>query len=66
MPELTSSKVSTTRGRMALSPRNMIVIGAALLAIGAGYVVLSAGSPSAAAVLLVLGYCVLLPLGIVI
>ena len=51
---------------MPLSPRNMVVIGAALLAIGAGYVVLSAGSPSAAAVLLVLGYCVLLPLGIVI
>ena len=66
MPELTVSKVSTTRGRMPLSPRNMIVIGAALLAIGAGYMVLSAGSPSAAAVLLVLGYCVLLPLGIVI
>jgi hypothetical protein len=66
MPELTTSKVSTTRGRMLLSPRNMIVIGAALIAIGAGYVVLSAGSPSAAAVLLVLGYCVLLPLGIVI
>ncbi len=66
MPELTGSKVPTTRGRMALSPRNMIVIGAALLAIGAGYMVLSAGSPSAAAVLLVLGYCVLLPLGIVI
>jgi len=51
---------------MPLSPRNMIVIGAALLAIGAGYMVLSAGSPSVAAVLLVLGYCVLLPLGIVI
>ena len=66
MPELTGSKVSTTRSRMPLSPRNMIVIGAALLAIGAGYMVLSAGSPSAAAVLLVLGYCVLLPLGIVI
>jgi hypothetical protein len=66
MPELTASKDSTSRGRMPLSPRNLIVIGAALLAIGAGYMVLSAGSPSAAAVLLVLGYCVLLPLGIVI
>jgi hypothetical protein len=30
----------------------------------AGYAVLSAGHPSAAAVLLVLGYCVLFPLGI--
>lgn len=66
MPELTSSKVSTVRGRWPLSPRNLIVISAALLAIVAGYMVLSAGHPSAAAVLLVLGYCVLLPLGIVI
>ena len=66
MPEPTVTKVSTTRGGLPLSPRSMLVIGAALVAIGAGYVVLSAGSPSAAAVLLVLGYCVLLPLGIVI
>lgn len=66
MPELTVAKPSTSRGRMPLSPRNLLVIGAALVAIAAGYMVLSAGSPSAAAVLLVLGYCVLLPLGIVI
>ena len=66
MPELTVAKSSTSRGRMPLSPRNLLVIGAALVAIAAGYMVLSAGSPSAAAVLLVLGYCVLLPLGIVI
>jgi hypothetical protein len=30
----------------------------------AGYVVLQAGSPTLAAVLLVVGYCVLFPLGI--
>ena len=66
MPELTASKVSTARGRWPLTPRNLIVIGAALVSIAVGYMVLSAGSPSAAAVLLVLGYCVLLPLGIVI
>lgn len=65
MPEPTASKLSS-RGRLPLSPRSLIVIGAALLAIVAGYMVLSAGNPSAAAVLLVLGYCVLLPLGIVI
>jgi Tfp pilus assembly protein PilO len=66
MPELTANKVSTARGRWPLSPRSLIVIVAALFAIIAGYMVLSAGHPSAAAVLLVLGYCVLLPLGIVI
>ena len=66
MPELTANKVSTARGRWPLAPRSLIVIGAALVSIVAGYMVLSAGHPSAAAVLLVLGYCVLLPLGIVI
>jgi hypothetical protein len=65
MPE-PASKISSARGRLPLSPRNLLVFGAALVAIVAGYMVLSAGSPSAAAVLLVLGYCVLLPLGIVI
>ena len=64
MPELASK--DSARGRLPLAPRNLVVIGAALVAIVAGYMVLSAGSPSAAAVLLVLGYCVLLPLGIVI
>jgi hypothetical protein len=66
MPELTASKLPTARGRWPLAGRNLIVIGLALLAIVAGYMVLSSGQPSAAAVLLVLGYCVLLPVGIVI
>lgn len=63
---MTSPNDSTTRGRLPLTPRSLLLIGAALVCIVAGYVVLSAGSASAAAVLLVLGYCVLLPLGIVI
>jgi len=37
---------------------------AGLLSLVAGYVLLSSGSTSVAAVLLVLGYCVFLPLGI--
>lgn len=45
-------------------PRNVKLLIAALLALGAGYGLLLAGSPSAAAVFLVLGYCVLIPLGI--
>ena len=63
---MTSPSDSTTRGRLPLTPRSLLLIGAALACIVAGYVVLSAGHASAAAVLLVLGYCVLLPLGIVI
>jgi hypothetical protein len=39
-------------------------LGAALLVLAAGYATLVAGHPSAAAVILVIGYCVLFPLGI--
>lgn len=60
-----SSSRPVGAGKAALlAPRNLVVLAAALLALGAGYALLRAGSPSAAAVLLVLGYCVLFPLGI--
>jgi hypothetical protein len=63
MPPTTPSTVSAT----ALFPRrNLILFVASLVTIGAGYAVLSAGSGSAeaASVLLVVGYCVLLPLSL--
>jgi len=66
MPDPTASKISTARGRWPLAPRSLMIIGAALASIITGYMVLSAGHASTAAVLLVLGYCVLLPVGIVI
>jgi len=50
--------------RRFLERRNLLLLAAAVLTLVAGYAVLSAGHPSAAAVLLVLGYCVLFPLGI--
>ncbi len=50
--------------RGLLGPRNLIVLGAAVACLVVGYVTLSAGHPSLAAVLLVLGYCVLFPLAI--
>lgn len=50
--------------RMLLAPRNLLILAVAVLVLIAGYVTLQAGHPSAAAVILVLGYCVLLPLGI--
>jgi hypothetical protein len=50
--------------RRFLERRNLILLAAAVVTLVAGYAVLSAGHPSAAAVLLVLGYCVLFPLGI--
>jgi hypothetical protein len=50
--------------RIPLAPRNLAILAAATCCLVAGYLLLRAGSTSAAAVLLVLGYCVLFPLGI--
>ena len=50
--------------RPLLGRRNLAALMAALVALGAGYALLSGGSTSVAAVLLVLGYVVLFPLAI--
>ena len=50
--------------RGLLGRRNILVLIAATGCLVAGYLVLDAGSASLAAVLLVLGYCVLFPLAI--
>ena len=57
---------SVTRpGRSALfGRRNLVLLAIAALTLVAGYAVLNAGHPSAAAVLLVVGDCVLFPLAI--
>ena len=61
MPQ-TDAPSSQRRG--LLSPRNLIVLVLAAVCLTAGFVTLSAGKASLAAVLLVLGYCVLFPLAI--
>ena len=54
-------------GQATLLPRrNLILFAVALLTVGAGYAVLNSGAAEAASVLLVVGYCVLLPLALVI
>jgi hypothetical protein len=50
--------------RGLLRGRNVVVLLAALGCLVAGYLVLNAGAASLAAVLLVVGYCVLFPLAI--
>ena len=50
--------------RGPLTRRNVVVLTAAIGCLVAGYLTLQAGSASAGAVLLVLGYCVLFPLAI--
>ena len=53
------------RGALRFSAINAILIGAGFASIVAGYVLLAQGSNVAAPVLLVLGYAVLIPLGII-
>ena len=61
---MTAARSAVTAERPFLGRRNLVLLAAAVASLVAGYAILSAGHPSAAAVLLVLGYCVLFPLGI--
>ncbi len=54
---------STTQLRF--SKTNIALLGAALLCLGVGYALLAGGSMTLAPILLVLGYCVFFPLGLV-
>ncbi len=50
--------------RLQLGTKNYALLGAAVLALVLGYTLLARGSVQLAPVLLVLGYCVLFPLGL--
>ena len=51
---------------IAFGPRNYVLFAAAVVAIVVGYVLLSRGDITLAPILLILGYLVLLPAGILI
>lgn len=53
------------QGSLQFSPRNGILAAAGVLSIVLGYVLLAQGSITAAPLLLVLGYVILLPLAII-
>jgi hypothetical protein len=61
---MASNQAPDTRSRPFLGPRNFILLGAAVVSLTLGYVLLHNGGTTVAAALLVLGYCVLFPLGI--
>jgi hypothetical protein len=63
MPEPVSTS-ALARSRLRFGPRNYLFLGAALVSLAAGYWLLSRGSTTLAPVLLVLGYCVLFPIGL--
>jgi hypothetical protein len=61
---MASNDADASGRRGLLGRRNLVVLVAAVGLLIAGYLTLKAGSASLAAVLLVIGYCVLFPLAI--
>ena len=57
---------SKVRLNIQLRPKNWILLGAGIATIIAGYILLSQGSITMAPILLVAGYCVLIPIAILI
>jgi hypothetical protein len=54
-----------TEGSLRFTPKNLALLAAGLLAIILGYVLLGGANNTLAPLLLVLGYAVLIPLGII-
>lgn len=61
---MANTDLQSERPATLFTRRNLLLLGVALLTLVAGYAVLVSGSASAAAVLLVIGYCVLFPLAL--
>jgi hypothetical protein len=59
-----SQRPSAPPRRFLLAPLNLIILAAAVGVLVAGYLTLSAGYATPAALILVVGYCILFPLGI--
>ena len=59
------SSAADTEGSLRFTPKNLAVLGAGLLSIILGYVLLGNADTVLAPLLLVLGYAVLIPLGII-
>jgi hypothetical protein len=60
------SKEPREKFEWPFGPRNYLIFGIGLLVIIVGYISLAAGSITLAPILLVLGYCVLIPISIII
>ena len=58
------SDASGSPARLRFGRRNLVLLGAAVVCLAAGYVLLSKGDTTLAPILLVAGYCVLFPLGL--
>ena len=56
---------SDSEARLQFGAVNAALFAGAAVVLGAGYVLLARGSTTAAPILLVVGYCILLPLGLI-
>ncbi len=63
---MTNGKEISREKSLPFTKINYMVMGAALLTIILGYISLNSGSITLAPILLVLGYCVLFPVGLII
>lgn len=66
MAQLKKSKVVQSTTELPFGKKNWMYLGAALASIVLGFIALASGSITLAPILLVLGYCVLIPVGIMI
>jgi fatty acid desaturase len=62
---LSPTPATETESSLRFSPLNLVLLAAGLAAILAGFMVLGGGSTVAGPLLLVLGFAVLVPLGII-
>ena len=60
-----TASADTGEGSLRFAPRNLALLGGGLLAIILGYVLMGGGDIVLVPLLLVLGYAVLIPLGII-
>jgi len=63
-PKPTTKK--TLRPMINLSKKNYAIMGAGVVTIAVGFITLAAGSITLAPILLVLGYCVMIPVGLLV
>ena len=59
-----SKKSETPVGKLSFSKTSILIFGAALISILAGYILMSAGDITLSPALLVLGYVILIPVAI--
>jgi hypothetical protein len=58
------SNPTTGPARLRFGRKNALCLAGAIVSLGVGYILLAKGDITVAPVLLVLGYCVLFPLGL--